>query len=534
MGNQTKKNCIIDIYWERIFLNVTFKIQEEVQQIYLVSGKEQYCIPLKKSELEHQYCAKINITNLEGKMLENGNYHFVIKKSEQEYEELVIDYPIAYKLENLDKVFRYYRDIYAYTINFDVKKLADEQLVCVIMSRYMKLNNNPRKYCFSNRSMKGFLKDTSFNFMANAMQGLYQLFNFLHPNKGKNILLMSETRAPMGGNLLALNQRLKERKIDQEYKISYSFSTTLQENKFHIMTKWLQLIWKISKQAFIFIDDYSPIFKYIDISPKTKLIQVWHAGVGFKSVGYARFGLGGPEPYQSSHRKYDYAIVGEEALIPVYEEVFGITKDKILPYGLARMDHFFDKENIEKIKDNLYKQFPNLKGRKVILFAPTFRGRRQAKAYYPYDKLDFAKIYEVCKQKNAVFMIKMHPFIQEKVEIPKEYADHIQDFSDYTDINDLYYIANVLITDYSSSVYEYSKLNKPILLYTFDLDDYQLINRVHKNVKEYEFATVCCTLEELLEQLENLPMEEKQNREVDKYKMASDLIIDNIILKGKE
>ena len=191
-------------------------------------------------------------------------------------------------------------------------------------------------------------------------------------------------------------------------------------------------------------------------------------------------------------------------------------------------------KNIEKIKDNLYKQFPNLKGRKVILFAPTFRGRRQAKAYYPYDKLDFAKIYEVCKQKNAVFMIKMHPFIQEKVEIPKEYADHIQDFSDYTDINDLYYIANVLITDYSSSVYEYSKLNKPILLYTFDLDDYQLINRVHKNVKEYEFATVCCTLEELLEQLENLPMEEKQNREVDKYKMASDLIIDNIILKGKE
>lgn len=111
MGNQTKKNCIIDIYWERIFLNVTFKIQEEVQQIYLVSGKEQYCIPLKKTELEHQYCVKINITNLEGKMLENGNYRFKIKKSEQEYEELVIDYPVAYKLENLDKVFRYYRDI---------------------------------------------------------------------------------------------------------------------------------------------------------------------------------------------------------------------------------------------------------------------------------------------------------------------------------------------------------------------------------------------------------------------------------------
>ncbi len=533
MENQAKNNCIKDIYWERIFLNITFKIYEEIQQIYLVSTQEQYSIPLEKTETQYQYQAKINITNIAGKMLENQEYRFKIKRGE-DYEDLTIDYSLAYQLENLSKVYRYYREIYAYTINFDVEKLKNEQIGCVLISRYMKLNKKPRMYCFSNQSAKSIVKDTSFNFMANTMNILYKFFSFLHQNKSKKILLMSETRTPMSGNLLALDQRLKERGIDKEYKISYSFSTTLQEGKMHIMFKWFKLIWVMSKQGFIFVDDYSPIFKYIDISPKTKLIQVWHAGVGFKSVGYARFGFGGPEPYQSSHRKYDYAIVGEEALIPVYEEVFGITKDKILPYGLARMDHFFDKENIEKIKDNLYKQFPNLKGRKVILFAPTFRGRRQAKAYYPYDKLDFAKIYEVCKQKNAVFMIKMHPFIQEKVEIPKEYADHIQDFSDYTDINDLYYIANVLITDYSSSVYEYSKLNKPILLYTFDLDDYQLINRVHKNVKEYEFATVCCTLEELLEQLENLPMEEKQNREVDKYKMASDLIIDNIILKGKE
>ncbi len=533
MENQVNKNCIIDIYWERIFLNITFKLYEEAQQIYLVSGKEQYCIPLEKTEIQYQYHAKINITNIDGKMLENQNYRFRIKKGEV-YEDLTIDYALAYRLESLGKICRYYRDIYAYTINFEVRKLDDEQLGCVLISRYMKLNKNPRKHCFSNKSTKSILKDTTFNFMANIMKILYQFFSFLHPNKSKKILLMSETRAPMSGNLLALDQRLKERNIDKDYKISYSFSTTLQESKWHIISKWFKLIWIMSKQEFIFVDDYSPIFKYIDISPKTKLIQVWHAGVGFKSVGYARFGFGGPEPYQSSHRKYDYAIVGEEALIPVYEEVFGITKEKILPYGLARMDHFFDKEKIGKIKENLYEKFPNLKEKKVILFAPTFRGRRQAKAYYPYDKLNLSKIHEVCKQKNAIFMIKMHPFIQEKIEIPKEYAEYIQDFSDYTDINDLYYIADVLVTDYSSSVYEYSKLKKPILLYTFDLDDYQLINRVHKNVREYEFATVCCTLEELLEQLKKLEMEAKETVGAENNKMASDLIIDNIILKGKE
>jgi len=92
----------------------------------------------------------------------------------------------------------------------------------------------------------------------------------------------------------------------------------------------------------IFVELTVPIFKYIDLSDKTKLIQVWHAGVGFKSVGYARFGFAGPEPYDSCHRKYDYAIVGSKALVPVYAEVFGIDKNKILPYGLPRLDNFLD------------------------------------------------------------------------------------------------------------------------------------------------------------------------------------------------
>ncbi len=533
MENQEKNNCIIDINWERIFLNITFKIYEEIQEIYLVSEKEQYNIPVEKTEIQYQYHAKINITNLNGKMLENEEYRFKMKKGEI-YEDLIIDYSLAYRLENLSRVYRYYKGIYAYTVNFDVESLINEQLGCVLISSYMKLNKKPKKRCFSNKSVKSTLKDSGFNFMANIMQVLYQFFSLIHSNKSKKILLMSETRAPMSGNLLALDKRLKERNMDKVYKISYSFSTTLQEKKLNIIVKWLKLIWIMSKQEFIFIDDYSPIFKYIDISSKTKLIQVWHAGVGFKSVGYARFGFEGPEPYQSGHRKYDYAIVGEESLIPVYEEVFGITREKILPYGLARMDHFFDKENIERIKASLYEKFPGLKEKKVILFAPTFRGRRQAKAYYPYDKLDLSKIYEVCKQKNAIFMIKMHPFIQKRIEIPKEYADCIQDFSDYTNINDLYYIADVLITDYSSNVYEYSKLKKPILLYTFDLDNYQLINRVHKSVEEYEFATVCRTIEDLLEQLKRLPLEEVRSTELDKPEMASDLIINNIILKGKE
>ena len=308
----------------------------------------------------------------------------------------------------------------------------------------------------------------------------------------------------------------------------------MQENVVYTFFKWIGLLWKISKQEFIFVDDYSPIYKFINLSKKTKLIQVWHAGVGFKSVGYSRFGFGGPEPYNSCHRKYDYAIVGEENLIPVYEEVFGIDKKKILPYGLARMDYFLDKNKIEKTTNKLYNAHPELKNKKVILFAPTFRGRRQSKAYYPYEMLDLSRIYKLCEEQNYIFIVKMHPFVKQNIEIPEEYSSLIKDFSSYTDINDLFYVTDILITDYSSNVYEFSKLNRPILLYAFDLDNYQLVNKVHRSVNEYEFARVCKTFDELINNIENLKLEGKREIEYKEHQKASDLIIDNIILRGNK
>lgn len=534
MEEEIKQNAIIDIYWDRVFLNVTFRIHEDdIEKVYLISTKEGHQIKLEKTNNPNEYHTKINITNIHGKMLENANYEFRIKR-EEEYEEIAIEKSLAYKLENLDKIFRYYRNIYAYTVSFNVKKMDEQNVTCVIKSMYMKLNKNPRKRCISNRSLKKSLIDRIKGIMECILQGMYKIFDFLHPIKKNRILLMSETRKPISGNLKALDERLKERKINETYKISYSFYTTLQENKIKTLFKWITLIWKMSKQEFIFIDDYAPIFKFINLSKKTKLIQVWHAGVGFKAVGYARFGFGGPEPYRSCHRKYDYAIVGEESLIPVYEEVFGIKKDKILPYGLSRMDNFFDKESIKKIKEELYTNFPELKEKKVILFAPTFRARTQTNAYYPNEMIDLEKIYNLCKEQGYIFIIKMHPFIKQHVMIPQEYSEYIKDFSDYTDINKLFYIADILITDYSSSVYEFSKLNKPILLYTFDLENYQLINKVHKRVEEYEFAKVCFNMDELIENIKNVQQKTQSEMKFEEHVKASDLIIDNIILRKKE
>ena len=525
---------ITDIFWDRIYINIIFEGYDiENKKIYVISKKQKYEFDLEK--IDANKCKLVlNITNIkDGKMFSNDNYSFK-EEVDGNLKDIHITVDLAYKLEDLDRIYRYKKDNFAYTINFEVKSVEEEYFSISLKSRFLKENEEFNNY----KKKKKYIKKFSVLVAKNVLNCIYKVFSAIHPKKEKRILLMSETRSPISGNLKALDERIKQRKINENYKIEYSFFKTLESKKAKMILNWIKLLWKISKQQYIFLDDYSPLFKFINLNKNTKLIQVWHAGVGFKSVGYARFGFGGPEPYNSCHRKYDYAIVGSEALIPVYQEVFGISADKILPYGLPRLDNYLDKNRMQEIKEKLYNTYSYLKENKIIIFAPTFRGRGQEKAYYPYEVLDLNKIYELCKKQGYIFIIKMHPFVRKQIIIPEEFQDRIIDFSGYSDINDLLYVADILITDYSSNIYDFSLLKKPILFYTFDLDRYQLINKVHRSLREYAPGKICMNIDELINAIENQDFEiEKLEKFVQENfnktdKKSTDLIIDNIILKG--
>ena len=72
-----------------------------------------------------------------------------------------------------------------------------------------------------------------------------------------------------------------------------------------------------------------------------------------------------------------------------------------------------------------------------------------------------------------VFCYKMHPFIREKVHIDEKYRGRLCDFSDEGDINDLFYVTDILITDFSSNIYEFSLLRRPMYFYAFDQKMYE-------------------------------------------------------------
>lgn len=153
---QEEKACMTDIFWDRVFLNIIIEIEGEKKEVYLSSKSDCYAISLEKIE-ERKYCAKINITNIQnGNMLKNEDYVLKIQDEENILKTIPMTFKVGYKLGDLDRIYRYDKGCYAYTVNFEVKEIENEKLSFVLKSRYMKINLKPEKHCRTPKN-KSFL-----------------------------------------------------------------------------------------------------------------------------------------------------------------------------------------------------------------------------------------------------------------------------------------------------------------------------------------------------------------------------------------
>ncbi len=536
MNKKEYSFVISNLEWERIFLKIEVRTNCEGQaEFYLKNEIGTISVPFPCVIKEGKYLFTLNMAAVSNRsFLENGKWQLVAVTNNQEYI-CQVESQLAKQFDALSRVFRYGKQ-YAYTVTFDVETKDDIILEWYMESVFMVQNNGwkKRNYVKEASSGKEFVKNLLKTMLIVTLRAEYGIFHFFHVKKGENILFMSETRDFLWGNLKYIEERLKERGLDKKFSLSYSFETAA--NGTMSPLKWFGIVRKIAKQDYIFVDDYAPVFGFLNLSKRTKLIQVWHAGEGFKAVGYCRFGKeGSPYPAGSCHKQYDYALVGAKRLVKVYAEVFGIEEEAFLPVGMPRLDDFLNQEKMDKQKQRFYEKYPRCKGKKIILFAPTYRGKGQKEAYYPYEWLDLQKIKEMCGD-EYVFLVKMHPFIEEKMVIPKDCAEYIFDVSSEKDINSMYYVTDLLITDYSSNYYEYALLQKPVLFFVPDREIYEVARGIHKEVKKTAPGKVCDTFEDMIEAIKSKDFEmEKLHRFIEENFAhyggnASDKVIDEILL----
>lgn len=534
---------IYKIFWERIFLNIYVETgYPDKVDFYIKSekGKEYYIDSILQGE--GRYCIRLNIACVyDRSFLENGRWYIVVKLPDKTEKKCFVSTEVAYGFDDLSRIFRYAENQMAYTLSFGIVSFDDKRLVFYMDSFFMFENSKwrRRRYIREVRDAGAKLKRL-FMFASIIMIRIYyHLIYILIPKNGNRVMIMSETKKNLWGNLKSIDERIKERGLDKRFKITYSYRNTAgNHQKAKDILSWMRVVTKIAAQDVIFVDDYAPVFGFFRLGKKTKLVQVWHAGEGFKSVGYSRFGKdGSPFPQGSCHKQYTHVITGSKHLSDVFQEVFAVESSAFYPLGMARLDSFLDEAIIDNFKNEFYEKYPYLKNKKIILFAPTYRGADQKDAYYDCDKIDLNRIGKFCREKGWVFLIKMHPFVGKSLEIPEEYSKEIYEFSDYHNINELYYITDLLITDYSSNYFEYALMRRPVVFYTYDREIYELTRGVHRNVKDNAPGKVCDTFEELMECLENQDFEtwkiekfaDENFKEYDGK--AADKIIDEILVK---
>lgn len=330
------------------------------------------------------------------------------------------------------------------------------------------------------------------------------------PVKMNRVTFISGRRSELSGNEKFVYDKLKDIKgIDFQFLM---FSSAKGHYNIENIKRFFELY---TTSRVVIVDDY---FRMLNIVPKkddVKLFQLWHACGAFKTFGFTRIGKdGGPRQWAKNHRMYDYAVVSSKNIAKHYAEGFGIPDSCILPSGVPRTDIFCDSGYKEKTRAAFFEKYPQLKNKKIILFAPTFRGKGQMSAYYPTDKFNPNEICSALGDEYAI-IIKLHPFCKEKYKIEEKYKDRIIDLSNADELNDLLFVTDLLITDYSSVVFEASLLDIPMLFYAFDLDEYIENRDFYYDFKEFIPGKTVFLQDELIKAVQNNDFESEK---VEKFK----------------
>lgn len=302
------------------------------------------------------------------------------------------------------------------------------------------------------------------------------VFNFYAKkpiNEKLMLFVFNKNYTTLPDNMIGIYNFLQERGYD--CRIMQSPPSSLKRFLFGIT---FQKYYAQSKCVFL-TDNFDPLYAH---QPRkgTKVIQLWHACGAFKKWGFSTLDLawGGTRKdflRFPMHNTYTDVFVSSEAVIPCYAEAFNCSERKIKAFGTPRTDIYFDCEFVSAQREELLKVFPEIGDRKIILYAPTFRGNSPDLAYNE-DPLDYGKLKEAFGDEYAV-VLKLHPFTARKFGLTDEekekYSDFVFNGSNSLKIETALCAADILIADYSSLIFEYSLLNKPMLFYAFDLEQYE-------------------------------------------------------------
>ncbi len=214
-------------------------------------------------------------------------------------------------------------------------------------------------------------------------------------------------------------------------------------------------------------------------------IQTWHAGTALKMVEKDALDKL-PRAYVKrairDSKMADVFISASEDNSNLYRSAFWYD-GQILEYGCPRSDIFYQVPT--EFRRKVYQHFHLSENDKIVLYAPTFRNSGGLDCY----SIDYKQLLEELSKKwggNWVVIIRLHPNLVEKQsEIP--YGDSVLNGSSYPDINEIIIASDLLITDYSSCMFDAMEAKKHVILYASDEKSYMSERGMYYQLNELPF-----------------------------------------------
>ncbi len=224
----------------------------------------------------------------------------------------------------------------------------------------------------------------------------------------------------------------------------------------------------------VVLDGYCVLASMLRHKKDLKIIQIWHALGAFKKFGRSVLDKEGGKSSKTAkafkmHKNYSLIAASGDECVPFFSEAFGQPESRFIPIGIPRMDYLTDKEENARVRGNILLKYPQLdNGRKNILYAPTFRDTDEDRA-----ALAAATKELVNKANYSDFnlIVKHHVVDSNKEQIYTDSRMNMAEGENFTAM-DFMCVADYVVTDYSSVIYEALLKDLPIYIYCFDSDKY--------------------------------------------------------------
>lgn len=314
---------------------------------------------------------------------------------------------------------------------------------------------------------------------------------YIFPVNNKKIFFMCFDGTMIGFDSKAFVDWINNNKKDEKFKMYWGVKSNkykkqlFLENVQFIKLKSIRGIYHMMTSGTLIYNINPP--SYIPFRKKQLLINTWH-GYPVKKIGKYINNFNSKQFNTSTC----FLSHSEEYTNLILKDSFEYNGE-ILKCGTPRNDVFFDKCAIDKNKEKIYTKYSISKNKKVLLYAPTFRGD----FVYEKSNLDFQKIKRILEKKFGgewIILCRLHPMIVSKFKLD---IDNVIDVSFYPDMQELLCASDILITDYSSCMWDFSLMKRPVFIYADDKEKYEKMRGFYFNFDElpYELSASIDELE---------------------------------------